>query len=81
MRVFRVQVRGHFTESPDGDVKSAVLDFLVDHDSRDAAFASGPEIAETVAQIGPKWVSFETLSAEPIEFPYMIADTTKHSVR
>jgi hypothetical protein len=81
MRVFRVQVRGHFKDSLNGEVKSAMLDFLLDAHSCEQAFLAGPEVAETVSQFGPKWMSFETVEASPVEFPYMLSDTTTSALR
>jgi hypothetical protein len=81
MPVFRVKVRGYFKDSQNGEVKNAMLDFLVDADSCEQAFVAGPEIAETVAHFGPKWVSFETAEASPIDFPYMLSDTTSSALR
>lgn len=74
-------MRGYFKETPNSEPKGALLDFLIDADSCEQAFAAGPEVAETVAHFGPKWVSFETAEASPIEFPYMLSDTTSSALR
>lgn len=81
MRIYKVQVRGHFKETHEGEVKSALLVFLIEANSVDEAFVAGPSVAETVAYVGPKWVSFESAEASAIEFPFMLSDTTGTALR
>jgi hypothetical protein len=81
MRVFKVEVEGRFKESPSGPVLNSRLTLLVDANSCDEAYHAGPDIAETVAVFGPKWIGFETVSATQVEFPYMLSDTTGSALR
>lgn len=81
MQVFRVEVEGRFKMSTGGEVLASRLTFLVDAHSRDEAFHAGPDIAETVAYVGPQWLGFETISASPVAFPYMLSDTTGSALR
>lgn len=81
MQIFRVEVEGRFKMSLDGEVLTSRLTFLVDAHSCDEAYHAGPDIAETVAYVGPQWLGFETVSASPVAFPYMLSDTTGSAQR
>jgi hypothetical protein len=77
MKIFRVVVRGYCKmEGHETARETAILDFLLDAHSADEAWVAGPQVAETVAQFGPKWAGFESVQVSPIAFPYMLSDTT-----
>lgn len=75
MSYYVVTVDGAYKDSHKGKIKRARMTMLLVADTGDAAMDKGEIDAEHFAKLGPKWISFESVGASPVQLPYLLSTT------